>query len=68
MKKIFVFLVVFYGYLIAEYQTAKVGFIDHHFNISKNQVIELLKEIEQNLESEIGLNLFDYLNKGKPID
>lgn len=68
MKKIFMFLVVFYGYLFAEYQKVQVGIIDQHFDITKSQVEQLLREIEEELESQVGLSLFDHSNEGKPID
>lgn len=68
MKNIFGFLLIFSSYLFAGYEKVQVGFIDQRFDIQNYQVEELVKQIEQELESQVGINLFDYTSDGKNID
>lgn len=54
----------------ASYEQVRVGTIDDYYKstISKSELKDIILEIEQKLESQVGFNLFDYSNSGKPID
>lgn len=70
MKKILISILFLSCFLKAEFQTVKVGIIDSQYKdkISKDLIISLVQEIESELESQMGMNLFDYSDSGKPID
>lgn len=56
--------------LNAQYQKVKIGYIDSEYKerLTKDQLYNIIKEIENNFESTIGVNVFDYHKSGKPID
>ena len=68
MKKILIILLGFYCYMSADFQKLKVGVIDPRYGITPNQVKTLFLQIEDELESQTDMNLFDYAEDGKPID
>lgn len=69
MKFIFVtiFLITF---LNAGYEKIKIGTISeyHKSKISVFELKQILDEIEQTFEHQLGINIFDYSSDGKPID
>ncbi len=73
MKRIFKYLFLFFisvEFLYGQVEKIKVGSIDPHFStiLSKEILKSLLKNIEQELESQVGANLFDISNDGKPVN
>lgn len=54
----------------AELQTVSVGKIDKRYSdlVSKNSLREIIKDIEALFETQLGFNVFDYSEDGKPID
>lgn len=68
MKKIFIILLSFYCYVFADFQKLKVGVIDPRYGITPDQVKNIFLQIEDELETQAGMNLFDYAEDGKPID
>jgi len=56
--------------LNAAIEEVRVGTIDNHYinNITKEKLRQILKEIEEELESQVGFDLFNYAISGKPID
>ncbi len=56
--------------LIASFQEVKVGKIDEFYKnkITKNQLINIIAEIEHEFETKLRMNIFDYSSSGKPID
>ena len=69
MKSIF-FLLILFNITYAQFETISVGSIDKHYQdtLSKQQLQEMIKEIEYLFESQLGFNVFDYSEDGKPID
>lgn len=69
MKFIFV-TILFISMLNAGYEKIKIGKISnyHKDKISPFILKQLLDEIEQQFESQLGYNVFDYSSDGKPID
>ena len=69
MKYILVTL-LFISFLNAGFEKIKIGTISNHHK-SKITAIELkqiIDEIEQTFENQLGFNVFDYASDGKPID
>lgn len=69
MKSIF-FLLLSFTLSFAQVQTVRVGEIDQRYNhlVSEDDLIYMIKEIETLFETELGFNVFDYSQNGKPID
>ena len=69
MKSLFLLLVLFH-LSYAHFQTVSIGTIDKHYKdiLTKEQLLLILKDIEYQLESQLGFNVFDYTEDGKPID
>lgn len=69
MKGIFLFLFLI-NIAYAGFQTVQIGHIDKHYEgeLSKEQVLIILKDIENLFESQLGFNVFDYSQNGKVID
>ena len=69
MKIIFL-LLLFVSFTNAQFQTLRIGNIDKHYHdsLSKEQLRSIINEIEELLESQLGFNVFDYSQDGKPID
>lgn len=64
-------LVLFFvSFSFAAYQEVRIGKIDEQYNnqISKTELRTILKEIETTFESQLGMDIFNYSNSGKPID
>jgi DNA repair exonuclease SbcCD ATPase subunit len=70
LKKIVLFLLC-YTLAFGEFQKVSIGNIDAHYKnrLSKNELYKIIKEIEQSLESQLGMDIFEYKEYGgKPID
>lgn len=68
--KIFLILIFFITFSFSKYEKVSIGKIDdyYHDKITFSQLENIIKEIEQYFESELGFNVFDYEYNGKPID
>lgn len=68
--KIFLFIFLFLNISFASYEQVRIGKIDSYYKnkISEQELLFLLKEIENLFESELKTNVFDYSENGKPID
>ena len=68
--KIFLFLFISLNISFASYEQVRIGKIDSYYKnkISEQELLFLLKEIENLFESELKTNVFDYSENGKPID
>lgn len=68
--KIFLFLFISLNISFASYEQVRIGKIDSYYKnkISDQELLFLLKEIENLFESELKTNVFDYSENGKPID
>ena len=68
--KVFLLLFSFFDLVYAKYEVLKIGSIDTFYNdkITKSQLNSMVKNIEKNLESTLGYNIFDIKNNGKPIN
>jgi hypothetical protein len=65
----FIFLFIF-NFSFASPQKITIGKIDTFYNnkITKEQLISIINEIENNFEKSLNKNIFDYSFGGKPID
>ena len=70
MKKIIFCLLLLSNLAYAGFQTLSIGTIDKHYKdtLSKEQLLIIIEDIENVFESELGYNVFDYAQDGKPID
>lgn len=68
--KIALINLIFLTISFASFQKVKIGKIDDYYNdkITITQIENIVKEIEQIFESQLGFNVFDYSYDGKPID
>lgn len=64
------FIFLFSCFAFSSYEKVRVGKIDSYYQdkITKGELIEIIKEIEDIFESQLGFNVFDYSNSGKSID
>lgn len=69
MKIIFL-LVIYTSFSFSSVEKIKVGKIDNYYKnkISKEELKDIILSIEKNFEKTLGFNVFDYSQKGKPID
>lgn len=68
--KFFLFLLLLTNLSYASFQKVKIGKIDTYYKniITLNQLENIVKDIEKTFEMQLGLNVFDLSNDGKPID
>jgi len=68
--KIIMMLSFFVTFAVSSYEQVSIGTIDNYYKnkISKEELRVMLNEIEYQLESQLGFNVFDYSSDGKPID
>ena len=68
-KIIFIILILF-NISFASYQEIRIGNIDDYYKdkISEQQLKTIIDEIENTLETQLNMNIFDYSINGKPID
>ena len=68
--KIIIISLLFVNSLFAKYEKISVGHIDTRFGniLNKQILINIINEIENNFESTLGENIFDYSEDGKPIN
>ena len=67
----FLYLFIFLSFnCFASYEQIKIGKIDDYYKdkISQQQLKNILDEIEETLETQLNMNIFDYSSNGKPID
>lgn len=65
-----IFLILLFNISFASYQEVRIGKIDDYYKdkISQQQLKNILDEIEETLETQLNMNIFDYSSNGKPID
>jgi DNA repair exonuclease SbcCD ATPase subunit len=70
MFRVFFILSLLFSLSIAKYEKVKIGIIDRYYEdrINKNELYYIIKDIENEFESKLGFNIFDYSEDGKPID
>ena len=68
-KTIFLISLLF-NISFASYQEVRIGKIDDHYKdkLSEQQLKTIIDEIENTLETQLNINIFDYSSNGKPID
>ena len=68
-KTIFLILLLF-NISFASYQEVRIGKIDDYYKdkLSEQQLKTIIDEIENTLETQLNINIFDYSSNGKPID
>jgi len=69
LKIIFV-LLIFFSLAFGEFQKVSIGKIDERYSdvLSEQELYQIIKEIENRFESQLGIDVFDYSKDGKPID
>ena len=70
MKKTILLILIFISFSFASYEKIKIGKIDNYYQnkINKQEIRNMLNEIEYLFESNLDMNIFDYSQDGKPID
>lgn len=66
-----IFLILFiYTLSFAGFEKVRIGKIDSFYNdkITKQELENIIQEIEYTFENQLGTNVFDYSFEGKPID
>ena len=68
-KTIFLISLLF-NISFASYQEVRIGKIDDYYKdkLSEQQLKTIIDEIENTLETQLNINIFDYSSNGKPID
>ena len=68
-KTIFLISLLF-NISFASYQEVRIGKIDDYYKdkLSEQQLKTIIDEIENTLETQLNINIFDYSANGKPID
>ena len=68
--KILLLLIISITFSFASFQELKIGKIDEYYKdkLSYEQLKAIIDEIEQTLESQLNMNIFDYSANGKDID
>jgi len=68
--KLLTFLLLLFNFSYASFQEVKIGKIDSYYEdkITEDELREIIDEIEETLESQLDMDIFDYSNSGKPID
>ena len=68
-KTIFLISLLF-NISFASYQEVRIGKIDDYYKdkLSEQQLKTIIDEIENTLETQLNINIFDYSSSGKPID
>lgn len=69
-KSIILLFFILNSLIYASYEKVRVGIIDKHYSnkISRNHLKNIIYEIEQTFEAQLGMNIFDYDESGKNID
>ncbi len=59
-----------FNFSYASFQEVRIGKIDAYYEdkITKDELRDILDEIEETLESQLDMDIFDYSNSGKVID
>ena len=65
-----IFLILLFNISFASYQEVRIGKIDDYYKdkLSEQQLKTIIDEIENTLETQLNINIFDYSSNGKPID
>ena len=65
-----IFLILLFNISFASYQEVRIGKIDDYYKdkLSEQQLKTIIDEIENTLETQLNINIFDYSANGKPID
>ena len=68
--KIIFLLFTLATFLTASIQEVRVGIIDSYYDdkITKTELKQIINEIEDIFETQLGFDVFNYTNTGKPID
>jgi len=70
INKIIMMIFVVISFSNAGVQEVRIGSIDSYYanSITKNELREILRDIENTFESQLGFDVFNYAVDGKPID
>ena len=70
IKKILLLNSIFFSFCFASYEQVKIGKIDRFYEnkITKEEIRQMINEIEYLFESKLKMNVFDYSQNGKAID
>lgn len=70
ISKILLLSFIFFNISYASFELVRVGNIDKYYQsqISKSELKSIILDIEQTLEHQLQMNIFDYSESGKPID
>ena len=68
--KILLFLLFFSSFAFAKFQTVSIGTIDKEYQneINKEQIYTVLLQIQKQFRAQLGYDVFDYAQNGKPIN
>ena len=68
--KLLITLCLSFCFSFASYEKVRIGTIDSYYKntLTKLELRTIIEEIEDKFESQLGFNVFDYSNSGKPID
>lgn len=68
-KTVFLIILLF-NISFASYQEVRIGKIDDYYKdkLSEQQLKTIIDEIENTLETQLNINIFEYSSNGKPID
>lgn len=68
--RIFIIVLLLFNFSFASFQKVRIGKIDKYYydKISEDEFRNIIDEIEYSIESELGINIFDYSNSGKDIN
>lgn len=68
--RIILLFIFFFSFSYSSFQEVSVGKIDDFYKdkITKEELIDIIKDIEYSLETQLDMNIFDYSSTGKSID
>jgi len=68
--KTLLLILFLFNFSNASFQEIRIGKIDAYYQdkISEGELRRIIDEIEETLEIQLGVNVFDYSQSGKPID
>jgi len=63
-------LILLFNFSYASFQEVRIGKIDAYYEdkITQEELREIIDEIEETLETQLDMDIFDYSQSGKPID
>jgi len=69
-KLLITVLILLFNFSYASFQEVRIGKIDAYYEdkITQEELREIIDEIEETLETQLDMDIFDYSQSGKPID